>query len=396
MSRNLAAFVEQFVHPLLHGGEVAVGHPIRPKDRDQMLLDTAALMDPALRFARMRRAQRLTADPLLDDPDLDELSLWIGLHNTLVFDHPERTRVWARASTWRRVEGATRTFLSLAMPSTIADALARHLSVGAFLELRRTDTIVTTATGDMRFFGQPVPRRRLRLSAVPQTGHREETVTWVEDNHAPESERLLEDAMRASPLTCLLNPRAAPPGWSPLHAEAFVRNRAFARAICHAWASSPSWIEVGGAVAGAMMASLPAPVSEENPRPDPGDGPLALPGAVVPTDPDAIGGLVGALVHLHFLKVVELDARLGVAATSRDAGVQTFLALPLLLPWLQSRLGSPLGARTHTADGRGLARHESQIARRWGEYLEHLEELVPRSTVENLLAGLVPRIVQTS
>jgi hypothetical protein len=264
------------------------------------------------------------------------------------------------------------------------------------LELRRTDTIVTTATGDVRFCGQPVPRRRLRFSAVPQTGHREEVVRWAEVGHASESDRLLEDAMRASPLTCLLEPRAAPPGWSPLHGEAFLRTRSFARAICHAWASSPAWIDIGGSVAGALLASLPRPRPDDAPEaPAEGDGPLALPGAVVPTDPDAIGAVVAALVHLHFLKVVELDARLGVAATSRDPGVQAFLAFPLLLPWLSRKLGSPL-QEADAGRGRSVARHEAQIARRWGEYLEHLDELVPRPAVENLLAVLVPRIVQTS
>mgnify|MGYP001169656709 CR=1 FL=1 len=394
MSRSLATFVDEFVFPLLCGGEVSVGPPIRPRDRDQMVLDTAPLMDPELRFARLRRAQELTADPMLDDPDLDELSLWIGLHNTLVFDHPERPRVWARATTWRRVEGATRTFLSLATPRSIADALARHLGVGAFLQLRRRDTIVTTATGDVRFCGQPVPRRRLRLSAVPQTGHREEIVRWVEHNQAPESQRLLEDAMRASPLTCLLAPRQAPAGWSPLHGESFLRDRGFARAICHAWASSPAWIEVGGTVAGALLASLPIPRTGEAKLPEPG-APLALPGAVVPTEPEAIAAVVGALIHLHFLKVLELDARLGVAAGSRDPGVQAFLAMPLLLPWLSSQLGSPLSSETVTPQGRPISRQEAQTGRRWGEYLEHLADLVPRPSIENLLAALVPRIVQT-
>jgi hypothetical protein len=131
-----------------------------------------------------------------------------------------------------------------------------------------------------------------------------------------------------------------------------------------------------------------------------------LPGAVLPRGPAALSAVVGALVHLHFLKVLELDARLGVALGSRDPGILAFLALPLLLPWLGEVTGTPLGEPTmgHAASSGGAGRgqglgstaFEVQAQRRWAEYTDHLEELVPRSAVENLLATLVPAIVQTS
>jgi hypothetical protein len=123
-----------------------------------------------------------------------------------------------------------------------------------------------------------------------------------------------------------------------------------------------------------------------------------LPGAVLPTDPRVLAGVAGALVHLHFLKVLELDARLGVAAVSRDPGVTAFLALPLLLPWLGDTTGTPLGGLPEEprAERAGQGHAHAPIARRWTEYLDHLQELVPRSAVDNLLASLVPRIVQTS
>ncbi|MCA9710476.1 MAG: hypothetical protein KDK70_31840, partial [Myxococcales bacterium] len=127
--------------------------------------------------------------------------------------------------------------------------------------------------------------------------------------------------------------------------------------------------------------------------------PLALPGAVLPSDPRVLAGVVGALVHLHFLKVLELDARLGVAAVSRDPGVTAFLALPLLLPYLHEVTGTPLGGldTPPAAPGRASrAAVDAPVVRRWTEYLDHLQELVPRSAVDNLLASLVPNIVQTS
>lgn len=398
MARSLPEFLERFVLPLLGGGPLSVGPPLRHRDRDLMLEQQGELGSPPLRFVRLRRGQVLVAEPGLPDPDADELDLWIGLHNTLVFDHPDRRRVWSRAVVWRRVEGATRGLLTLSRPRTRGQALARHLSVGAFVELTRRDVVVTTSGGELRTQGQELPRRSVRLVG-PGDGMREETVTWIDQAHTAEAQRLLGDALLASPLTCVLHPLYAPPGWSPLSAAEAFCDRAMVRAICHEWARQRDWVAVGGAVAEALLPSLPDPSRAAGAGQPRTDGPLALPGAVLPSDPRVLGGVVGALVHLHFLKVLELDARLGVAAVSRDPGVTAFLALPLLLPHLGEVTGTPLGGLdTQPATGGRAGRHtvDAPIARRWTEYLDHLQELVPRSAVDNLLASLVPNIVQTS
>ena len=395
MARTLPEFVEEFVEPLLGGGQLTVGPPYRLRDRAMMGEQTGSLLDDTLRSLRLRRAQALVANPCLPDPDEDELSLWIGLHNTLVFDHPDRDRVWSRAATWRRVEGATRSMLTLPSPTKSDDALARHVSVGAAIELMRHDLVVRTAAGELRLPGQELSRRGAR-AVVPGDGIVHEHVAWIEQPHAPEAQRLLEDALRASPLTCVLQPLLAPAGWSPLSAAEAFTDRALVRAICHTWARQRDWVAVGGAVAGALLPSFPGAAGED-PAPESAAGaPLALPGAVLPTDPRVLSGVVGALVHLHFLKVVELDARLGVAAVSRDPGVTTFLALPLLLPELQTTMGAPLGGLESTEGGRAGRDHvDAPLVRRWTEYLDHLQELVPRSAVDKLLASLTPRIVQT-
>lgn len=390
MSRSLADFLETFVLPLLTGGDVHVGRPFRPRDRDAMAEQSGELSDSRLAFTRLRRAQELVPDADLPEPGLEEVSLWMGLHNTLVFDHPERSRVWARSSTWRRAEGVARTMLAMGQPADLGEGLVRHLSVGAFARLHRLDVIVTTTTGDMRYLGQAVPRRRLRLAGDPDGGHREEDIVWLRGPHAAETERLIEDALRASPLTCLLEPLLAPPGWSPLLSSDFLQDRGLARAVCHRWASNRDWIAVGGAVMSALLPSLPSPPSAPRTRDEAEapDGPLALPGVIMSSGPEAVAAVVGALVHLHFLKVLELDARLGLALSSRDPGILSFLALPLLLPWLCEVTGSPLGDLPQTAH------LEVQAHRRWTEYIDHLQELVPRSVVENLLSTVVPRVVK--
>jgi hypothetical protein len=398
MSRSCSEFIESFVLPMLGGGEVHVGKPFRPRDRDAMSDQFEALGSSELAFCRLRRAQELVPDPDLPDPGPDDLSLWMGLHNVLVFDHPERTRVWARSSTWRRAEGVARTLLALPQPADLGEALARHVSISAFIRLRRLDVIVPTAVGEVRYLGQEVSRRRMRLSEAPGA-QREEKIVWLQGPHAPESERLIEDGLRASPVTCLLEPLVAPPGWSPLLARGVLQDRGLARAVCHHWASHHDWIAVGGAVMAALLPSLPASGRGRGPARDalPGagaaegperEGPLALPGVVLATEPEVVAAVVAALIHLHFLKVLELEARLGLALSSRDPGILSFLGLPLLLPWLSEVTGTPLGDLSRTAH------FETQAQRRWAEYVDHLHELVPRSIVENLLSTVVPSIVK--
>jgi len=173
-----------------------------------------------------------------------------------------------------------------------------------------------------------------------------------------------------------------------------LRERGYARAVCHLWSAQKDWSRTGGAVMAALLPSVPG--AQGQPANAPSDAPpvlpggqLALPGAVVPASPRDLGAVVGALVHLHLLKVLELDTRLTLALGSRDPGTMAFLALPLLLPWLQSELGTPV------PEG-GSGAFEAALVRRWTEYVDRLEELVPRAVVENLLSTLVPRIVQPS
>ncbi|MBL9106854.1 MAG: hypothetical protein JNL82_38420 [Myxococcales bacterium] len=398
MSKRLAEFVRTFVAPLLSGGDLEVAAPVRPSDFQEMLAAVHTLRRGELGLLRLRRAQQVVADPGLPEPDGEELALWAALYNTLVLDHPERDRVWARQVTWQRVELASRYWLQLAHPSGFDAALVRHIAVGAFIEAVRRDQLLSGPDGEQRFVGQQVPRRRLRWAVPGVFSVREENIPWWTAAHTPEVERLLQDVLWASPMTCLLRPRHAPPGWNPLTAAAFLHERAFARVVCHTWAGSRLWIETGGAVLGALLFTLtgrptqdpePAPARAATTASHPVATPLALAAAPIDAGPADVAALVGALIHVHFLRVLEFGARLGVAPSSRDRPVQMFLALPLILPALVDILGAPL-----PSDPRGG--FDAQVQRRWIEYCDHLAELIPRATVENLLATLVPRVVKAA
>jgi hypothetical protein len=414
-----AGFLARFVEPLLGGGLVEVEAPLSAHDREQMLADAAPLLDGDFLHLRMRVAERLVADPSLPDPGADELSLWLGLHDVLALDHPDTERVWTRATTWRKVETEARSLLAFARPTDMADALARHLAVGAFLQLRREDHVVAGPDGEHRFRGQLPPRRRFGLFSPAFADLRTEVVRWIEQPHAGIVTRLLPDVMWVSPLTSLLQPAWAPPGWSPLMAAGFLRSRPYARAVCHAWAREREWLRVGGVVAGSLLRSLElhakvfgdrhtdsipgvvVPGGPERAREveldelrevdevAPSRAVAALPEPELPRRPEDIGAVVGALIHLHVLKVLEFDARVSIGLGARDWAVQTFLSLPLLLPALEQTLGRPFDLEPGAGSGVAEA-----FARRWGEYREHLAGLVPRPVIDMLLATLVPRIVE--
>ena len=306
----------------------------------------------------------------------------------------------------------------------MADALARHLAVGAFLDLQREDHIVSTNEGEHRFRGQEPPRRRFGVFSPGYADVRTQRVRWVDQAHANIVDRLLADVMWVSPLTSLLRPGWAPPGWTPLMAVEFLRARGYVRAVCHTWAQHREWLRIGGVVAGSLLRSLElhADVFDEGIREVPGaaaamqraakatlledddldadfdDEPrgvmIALPAPEVPSEPEDIGAVVGALIHLHVLKVLEFDARISIGLGARDWAVQTFLALPLLLPALESTLGSPFEGAFDRADASvaGASAVDEGFARRWEEYTEHLAGLVPRTVVDNLHRTLVQRI----
>ncbi len=393
MSWTLSDFLDRFVLPLLGGGPLMVGQPVRPEEARAMGEELVLSPNRDLEFLRMRQAQSVVAEPVLEEADADEVGLWAALHNVLVFDHPDRPRVWTRRITWRRLEAAARTFLSLGQATSLEGALARHVAVGPFLNLVRRDAVILTLEGEERYLGQPVPRRRLRY------GRRDEIVTWLDDQHNHEVLQLMPDVLWASPVTCMLRPTLAPEGWSPLIAAPFLAERSFARAVTYAWAGSQDWIGVGGAIMEGLMASIapPPPAMAPGAMTATSDAPkaltagapaLALAGSSFNAGPVEIGALTAALIHLHFVKVLELGARLGVATATRKRAVRLFLGLPLLGPLLEGYIGAPM---TPPERSTGF---DGQLARRWTEYTDHLADVLPRDVVENLRETLVPRILK--
>ena len=393
MTWTLSDLLDRFVLPLLGGGPLMVGQPVRPEEARAMGEELVRAPIRELELLRLRQAKTVIAEPVLEEADADEVGLWAALHNVLVLDHPDRPRVWTRRITWRRLEAAARTFLTLGQPSSLEQALARHVAVGPFLDLVRHDVVILTLEGEERYLGQPVPRRRLRY------GRRDEVVTWLDDEHNHEVLQLMPDVLWASPVTCILRPMLAPEGWSPLIAAPFLAERSFARAVTYSWAGSRDWIAVGGSIMEGLMASIAPPpppmtatgttTTSDAPKALTAGAPaLALAGSSFNAGPVEIGALTAALIHLHFIKVLELGARLGVATATRKRAVRLFLGLPLLGHQLEAFLGAPMTPPERSGG------FDGQLARRWTEYTDHLADVLPREVVENLRETLVPRILK--
>ncbi len=412
---DLAQFVAEFVVPLHAGGAVRVRPPIPTSQVERFRMQGSELAATSLRQARLRSARRLLADPPLGDADHHDVAFWVSLHNTLFFDHPDTGRVWARSVRWRGLERETRRLIDWARPVELGDALSRHIALASMLSLTREDHIIATVEGDMRFAGQPMPRRGLWL--VGARGEpRTEVVSWVSQAHAPAVARLYAAMLSVSPLTGLLHPEHAGVGWSALSAVPFFKVRSIARAICHSWARSGDWIAAGGAITGNVLRALGImlPPAEARPgvafsvdslpstgsnhisrgapqRPQVRDKarPLpeaARPSAALPASAADVGLLIAALIHLHVLKVFEVDARISTVGGMRDPNTAAFLGLPLLLDRIAPVIGDPNISQAQGAD--------PSLHQRWLEYLEHLRGVVPRTINDDILGALARRLTE--
>lgn len=97
----------------------------------------------------------------------------------------------------------------------------------------------------------------------------------------------------------------------------------------------------------------------------------ALAGAVEAQDPSAFQRIICLLIHLHLLKVMDFDVRIGLGRSASDKSIQQFLALPLTLDILAPHWGVPIGER-----------EQPRLFRRWKEYLGHLRSLLGVDVVD--------------
>lgn len=399
MATSLPTFLGEFVRPLLEGGDVRLRSPLSQRDLETFEADLSPLGDPVLARARRRRARRRVADPVVDDMSRFDLMYWMGLHNVVFFDHPQLGQVWASDAKWSVVEKTTAAFLDGAYPSSLSEIVARDVALSAVLDVGRVDQILATREGEYRYLGQPAPRRLGLFDAVGYQ-QRAERVRWFEAAHASPTERLLPRAFRSSPLTSLIRADALGGEGSVDEVSPLLSQAGYARAVVYEWARAERWDVTGAMVLERVLRALGLepgsarglPERTANTAPPASDASDAGASPVAASEPPSRAltsgatppvELVGALLHLHVLKVVEMKTRVGVSAPERPTVWRLFFGLPLLLSDLKARLGTPeLAAFDRTLEGR------------WSQYLSFVRGIIAPDELHWMRRTFLPALIE--
>ncbi len=397
MGASLNGFLDDFVLPLLGGSRstVRLKSPLSYADLANFQDDAGSLTRDDVQYARVRCGRRRVERPLLPDIDTFELVFWMGLHNLLFFDHPQLGQVWASDAKWRLVEATTASFLDRAQPESPAQVVARDLAMEGVMRLVRVDQIVETREAEVRYFGQPAPRRIGLFDSVAYL-QREDTVNWIDFRHSSPTGRLLHRAFRASPLTALIHADRARGRASLRNVASLLAEPAYARAVVYAWAGSEDWDLIGAAVLERLLEDLGLGIGSEHGPPSSvaasAEEPEAPPSVTVAAGVDQLAldsedtdpaPLVAALIHLHLLKVLEMKTRAGFGAPSSSPAWKLFFGLPLLLETLAPILGDP-----------GIQVLGAAMEARWTEYRSFVRGIISRDELRWLRDTFAPALTQ--
>jgi hypothetical protein len=316
----LEPFLVGVVRPLVCGGAIEVGAPVRLEvARAWQTMLAAGAFDPGavddIDAARAARAALLVVAPPPLPLDGEALALALAIYDALVAVHPEA--VGASKRLGRRILATAQLLAELPPARTLVQLLSRHTLLANLIELGRRDLHLRWWTGHADFRGQSPPGRLLAWAGVRRVRSSETRASWHELLAPPVAEALL----MASPLTdCLPAGRAGTPlHWAnkaPLlaHAE-LLRAVAYhgAAVDAEAWraAAGAAWVilvddEQAPPELVAQVTSLLAYVSL-----------LALEaGALAPVDPE--GPMQGARAFWALPRLVTQVAPQWLAGLERD------------------------------------------------------------------------------
>ncbi len=368
------AFLERFVLPLVAGGEVHVGAPIRQGQVADLARAAEAASDVAMAIEDARTA--VTSTWVVRPPEIfldeEQLAMCAGLHNALFLAHPRVDRWTVTDRARRRVADTSLSLVAQPLTTQRDRLLARHALLHHLLDLRRVDTKVSWWTGSAVFRGQAAPARLTAWPGLRRVEEHHTTVGFDELLTAPDVAPVIAALVRRTPLTQLVtaHPAAPPVHWED--AAAALRDPELARAVAYQ--------VIAGAGVGAPT--------------DPADvvaGPARLTAAFEqmlersPAEAD-VRAIAAFLVHLQALLLLGEPARADEASAlvtgaladrggTRPRGVAAFFALPAALAAVDPRLAVPPGlgdggdARPSRRDGdvaRWRAR-QAEIARVVGD-----------------------------
>jgi hypothetical protein len=373
---NVAQFLDEFVRPLVAGGEIHVRRPLSLEDVRRFELDLAHANLEANTVDDARNAVLSTVvcrvpTFLLEG---DDLALAAGLHNALFLVHPDAEGMTVAERMRRRILETTQALCTQPLTRQRTRVLARHALLHNVFDLSRTDTQVSWWTGRARFLGQAPPARLSRWRSVRRVREDVSRAAYDELLGAPDVAPVIAMLLRRTPLTQLVSTHPAAPILHWEDAAFLLRDAELARAIAYQAVSPPGATEPRELIATpARLAAAFEQMIERNP-PE-GD----------------VRAVAAFLVHLNALLVLaeragrDANPRSAVIAAvlaperagQRPRGLSTFFALPSALAEVEPRLAVPPGVL-----------EDEPLARRWNGHRAQVVEAVGDAVIETLAARL--------
>jgi hypothetical protein len=376
--RSVAEFLEEFVLPMVAGGEITVAKPLTATDVQHFEEDLphATTQLVAVDEARHEVLSQLVVRPPAMVLDADELHLAASVHNLLFLVHPRIDTWTVRTKHRKRIIEHAQRFAARPLNPVRRRILARHALLHNVFDITRTDMKVSWWTGSKKFLGMTPPSRLTSWRSVRRVRQERFTATYDELLGSPDVGPVIATILRRSPLTQLLDthPQAPPLHWED--AVFILRDPEMARAVSY-WAISstdPSrQIASPARFAAAFEQMLERKPSEQDLR------------------------VVAAfLVHLNVLMALSEEKQRDLAAKSptlttvlaperageRPRGLATFLALPNALSRVDPRLAQPPGLMD-----------EPSLRKRWQVHRKQVIEGVGSAVIETLANRLSKHLV---
>lgn len=365
MARPVEPFLDDFVLPLVRGGQAHVGRPISPEELREFDDQLPHVSDRVVAIDEAR--ERLLVDITVAPPplvfDRDELQLAAAVHNLFFTAHPRAEALGVTSGWIQRVLDTARAFASRPKSQQRRRVLARHALLHNLFRVRRTDVVVSWWTGSATFRGQPPPTRLTAWKSVRRVREDRRSVYFDDLLGTVEASPVIASLLRRSPLThALSRAKSAPPlQWED--ASFLLRDAEIARALAYE-ALSPA--EPRAQVAApSRYASAFEQMLERSP------------------DEADVRAVAAFLVHLSALlahsevktradspKSPLLSAVLAPErAGQRPRGLAVFFALPIVLAEVAPELAEPPGIRDDPRLGRRWEEHAAQVKEALGDAL---------------------------
>ncbi|MCC6875862.1 MAG: hypothetical protein IT378_16260 [Sandaracinaceae bacterium] len=148
-----------FVAPLVAGGTVVVDQPMAPGAIEyfQHAKCGDSMADTTIYDALHRGASAIAPVQSVPWPERDAILLAMAAHDLVMLTDPALDRLFARGARARIVRWIDEILELVALPSTRAEALARHALVEPVPVLRRKDVVAKSWAYTYRYHGRPLP-----------------------------------------------------------------------------------------------------------------------------------------------------------------------------------------------------------------------------------------------